>query len=129
MQTPRSALTAARVALVCAAVFTLFVALTPPQDHPLQLLPWEKGDHCLAFYTLAVLGAMAAPRLPLSLLGVLLVAFGGLIELLQGLPMIGRDSRIQDVFVDGAAAAVALMPIAVGRWRLGLASRDGMAAG
>ena len=112
-----------RVAFALALIFTLAVALTPAHDHPLHLLPWEKGDHCVAFYVLAILGALAAPRMPLAALAAALGLFGGLIELLQALPAVNRDPRSADVVIDVAATLVALLPMTVVRWRTAAAAR------
>jgi len=113
----RSLILLARAALAAACLVTLFAALTPPDEHPLQVLPWEKANHVLAFAVLAVLGVVAAPRLPLPALGLLLVGLGGLIELLQALPMVHRDPAVRDVVIDTAAVAAVLVPIGLARWR------------
>jgi hypothetical protein len=107
----------ARLAFAAACVVTLVAALTPPDDHPLQVLPWEKSNHLLAFGVLAILGAVAAPRLPLLTLGALLAGLGGLIELMQALPLVHRDADLRDVAIDAAAVLAVLVPVALVRRR------------
>jgi hypothetical protein len=116
---PPSLVLPARAAFVVACAFTLFVALTPPEAHPLQILPWEKANHLLAFCALAMLGVIAAPRLPLLAMAAGLVGVGALIELLQALPIIHRDPALSDVGIDAAAIVVVLAPVALLRWRAG----------
>jgi hypothetical protein len=108
----RVVISVARFAFVLACAFTLVCALTPPEAHPLQMLPWEKANHLLAFFVLSILAAVAAPRTRLLVLGALLVALGGAIELLQGLPIVHRDPAIGDVGIDAIAIAVALATVA-----------------
>ena len=43
--------------------------------------------------------------------------YGGLIEILQGLPMVGRDRDLVDWLTDIAAIACALAPLALSRLR------------
>lgn len=82
---------------LCLAV-GLAVALMPPQT----LVPptgWDKANHAMAFAVLAMLGCAAYPgrRAPV-LLG--LLAYGGAIELLQGLTGY-RSAEVLDVVADG----------------------------
>ncbi len=104
-----------RAAFLMALAVTVVAALTPPEAHPLQLFPWEKGDHLLAFYVLSVLAAAAAPRLPLLAIGAGLTLLGAGIELAQGIPLIHRDPALSDVGLDGLAIIAALAPIFL--WR------------
>ena len=121
-------LLAARISFVIACAMTLTAALTPPNDHPLHLLPWEKGDHMLAFYVLSLLGAVAAPRLPLYAVGAVLAGLGGSIEIMQALPAVNRDPRFVDFLIDLGAILVALLPMAFGRWRMALREAEAEAA-
>jgi VanZ family protein len=87
--------------------FSLVMAVLPHPPH----LPWEPGDkveHLAAFVTLSFMSAWAYPRTPLFQLLVRLSLFGALIELVQGLPMLNRDSDPMDWLSDTVAAAVAL---------------------
>ena len=55
-----------------------------PRVPPMVSTGWDKGNHVLAFTALAVLGLWAYPRRSAMLLAGLL-AYGGLIEILQSL--------------------------------------------
>jgi hypothetical protein len=84
--------------------------------HPPRL-PGEPGDkveHILAFITLALLGAWAYPKTALPQLLVRLSLFGALIELVQAIPLLQRDSDPVDWLADTVAAGLVLA--AVG-WR------------
>jgi VanZ family protein len=87
---------------VCLAV-VLVAALMPPQ----AIVPatgWDKANHAMAFAVLAMLGCSAFPeRKGLVLLG--LLAYGGLIELLQSLTGY-RYAETLDVVADGVGLLV-----------------------
>lgn len=91
--------------LTLVAVYAL--AIMPVADVP--RLANDKVEHMMAFFTLAVLAALALPRIPVLLIAAGLVAFGGLIELSQMLPAIHRDGSIYDWLADGAAIAAGLI--------------------
>jgi VanZ family protein len=72
-----------RWAFAVGLVLVMTLALLPPQV-PMPTTGWDKANHALAFAVLAVLGRAAYPRhTTVVLIG--LLAYGGLIELLQGL--------------------------------------------
>lgn len=77
----------------------------------------DKALHFIAFYGLAVLGRLAYPAARLVFLGLALVGLGGLIEILQGTPVIHRDSSWGDAAADAAGVAGALLPTALDRFR------------
>jgi VanZ family protein len=106
-----------RLVLLAAIVVTLVGALTPPNDHPLQLVSWEKGNHILAFLVLAGTAAAAFPGVRLFVIGAVLIGFGAAIELLQALPAVSRDPEVMDVGWDAIGAFVALGVIALFRRR------------
>lgn len=87
------------------------LAVAPISDH--IGAPSDKANHFIAFYTLALAGALVFPRAPLWRIAVLLSAFGGLIELVQGLDAVGRDADVMDWVVDTLAIACAFMPLAL----------------
>ena len=105
-----------RLAFFGAAAFTFAMAVAPPGAGP-ELLPWDKAQHFLAFYVLAVLGAAAFPRQALLAPALALAAFGGMIELVQALPFVGRDAEVGDWAADVVGVLFALAPLALGRWR------------
>ena len=93
-----------------AALFALVMALLP---HPPQIgEASDKVQHMLAFAVLAGLAAMAWPR-RLLVIGLGLFAFGGLIELLQMIPVLHRDGEAADWIADAAATMTVLALAAV----------------
>ncbi len=109
-------LTLARVAFFAALAFTFYSAVIPPRD-ALQLVPWDKAEHFIAFYVLTALAVVAFPRRNLFVLAALLSAFGALIEFVQGLPMVHRDRDFWDWVADTTAIASVLAPMALVWWR------------
>lgn len=99
---------AARLLFWAAALFALVMALLPnPPQYPGE--PGDKVQHMAAFATLALLGALAFPRLSLVRLGLGLSLFGALIEVAQAIPELHRDSELMDWVADSVAAAVILV--------------------
>lgn len=94
-----------------AMVFTLFVALLPPQPGS-SLLP-DKVQHAIAFCVLGLLGSYAYPRLSWVWLIAGLSLFGGLIELAQGTSFIHRDRDPLDWLTDTIACAAIVLAL---RW-------------
>ena len=104
--------TVARLLFWAAALFTLAMALIPQPPH----VPGgfsDKVQHAAAFATLGVLGSFAYGRMPALRLVAALSAYGALIEVLQAIPAIHRDSDILDWVAD-TVACVAV--VAVLRW-------------
>jgi hypothetical protein len=106
----------ARVVFVCAFVFTAYSAVIPPQ-HAVQLVPWDKAEHFIAFYGLTGLAVAAFPRQKLLVIAVLLSGFGALIEIVQGLPIVHRDRDFWDWVADTTAIIAALSPMILVWWR------------
>lgn len=85
-----------RWAFALCLVVGLVLALVPPQTVPPT--GWDKANHAMAFAVLAVLGFAAYPARTVGvLLG--LLAYGALIELLQGLTAY-RSAEALDVLAD-----------------------------
>jgi hypothetical protein len=105
----------AKAAFLGAAGFALWNALIPGGDDK-SLFFWDKLAHFTAFYVVALLAIPAFPRAPLAVIAVALTGLGVLIEVLQALPMIHRDSDVKDVVADVAGIAFALLPALA--WRL-----------
>ena len=78
--------------------------------HPPQVPgePNDKVEHMIAFATLAALGSFAYPRMALLRLLAALSLFGALIEVVQAIPVLQRDSDVKDWIADTAAVAVVL---------------------
>jgi len=68
---------------------------------------WDKTNHLLAFAALLFSGRLAWVQRPV-LLGLGLLAYGGLIELLQ-LQIPGRDGEWADLFADACGMALGLL--------------------
>ena len=106
----------ARIAFFAALAFTFYSAVIPPQD-AVQLVPWDKAEHFIAFYVLTYLFVLAFPKRNVFVLGLLLSAFGALIEIVQGLPIVHRDRDFWDWVADSMAIASALAPMLLVWWR------------
>jgi len=109
-------LKAARLVFLAALIFTFYSAVIPP-EHALHLTPWDKATHFIAFYVLTGLAVAACPRQNPVIIGAGLSAFGGLIEVVQGLPMVHRDQDFWDWVADTIAIASALAPLLLSWWR------------
>lgn len=106
----------AQLAFVAALIFTFYSAVIPPQK-AVQLVPWDKAEHFLAFYALTGLGVAAFPRRNLFVIAALLSGFGALIEFVQGLSIVHRDRDFWDWVADTVAIAMALAPMLLVWWR------------
>ena len=91
-----------------AAAFAFVMAVLP---HPPRLPgdPSDKVLHVTAFATLGLLGAFAYPSASALRLLIPLSLFGGLIELVQAIPALNRDSDLVDWVADTVAAAAAVL--------------------
>ena len=94
-----------------------FVMAVIPQPPEIPGEPNDKIQHMAAFATLAALGAFAYPRLSLLRLLAGLSMFGALIELVQAIPTLHRDSELLDWVADTVAVGVVLSIVRVWRWR------------
>ncbi len=97
-----------RGAFWAAATFALVMALLP---HPVRLPsdPGDKVQHIIAFLTLGALGRMAFAKGSGWALLAGLSLFGAAIELLQGIPVLNRDSDAVDWLADTLAAGIAIL--------------------
>jgi hypothetical protein len=93
--------------LAAAFAFAMAIAPTPPQLVDI----WDKLQHMLAFAVLAGLAAMAYPRFPALKLFAGLSAFGAIIEVVQAIPQLHRDSDPMDWVADTIAVGVALVAL------------------
>jgi VanZ family protein len=73
----------------------------------------------IAFATLGVLGRLAYPGAGAVRIIVGLSLFGALIEVLQAIPVLHRDSELLDWVADTIAAAAAVLAVAWWRPRRG----------
>lgn len=117
----KTCLVLARCAFGAALIFTFYSAVIPP-SHAVQLVPWDKAEHFIAFYALSGLAVAAFPAGRLWVIGISLSAFGALIEVVQGLPIVNRDRDVWDWAADSVAIIAALSPMLLVRWRAWCAS-------
>jgi hypothetical protein len=103
------------IRLLCAIAFaaalglTMIMALLPqPPELPVALS--DKTQHATAFAILAGLGACAWPR-RLAQIAVVLIIIGGLIEILQMIPLLHRDAEFADWATDVAATLATLLVV------------------
>jgi hypothetical protein len=106
----------AQALFFAALMFTCYSAVIPPA-YALHLVPWDKAEHFIAFYTLTGLGVAAFPRWRLWVIGVLLSLLGALIEYVQGLHIVNRDRDFWDWVADTLAIIAALSPMLLVWWR------------
>ncbi|WP_423141878.1 hypothetical protein ACOYW6_00475 [Parablastomonas sp. CN1-191] len=98
----------ARIAFVLASLFALTMALLPmPPRTPIDGFG-DKFAHVTAFAVMTALASLGWPRAASwrQLAG--LSAFGALIEVLQAIPALHRDSQLSDWIADTAAIAAIL---------------------
>ena len=84
---------------------TLWLALSP---HPPRIFAWDKFEHGAAFMALTFAFWAAYPTLRLRWVALILSGFGALIEILQGIPAIHRDSSFFDWCADSVAIVLAI---------------------
>lgn len=99
-----------------AALASTFVGALLPSTYVAHISRWDKLEHFLAFVVLTTLGSVAFPRRSAISIAAALSLFGALIELAQGLPMIGRDADVFDWLADTLAIAATFAIIAAVRW-------------
>ncbi|MGE5562090.1 MAG: hypothetical protein ACM3ZV_02140 [Bacillota bacterium] len=95
-----------RFAFWTAVIFTLAMALLPHPPHVPP--PSDKLQHALAFATLALLATLAFPSAGALRVFATLSTFGALIEILQAIPFLYRDSDVMDWATDMIAAGALL---------------------
>lgn len=103
-----------------AAIFAFVMAVLP---HPPEVpgAPSDKIQHMVAFATLGLLGAWAYASGSLPRLLAALSLFGALIEVVQAIPALHRDSDVKDWIADTVAAAIVLL---AAHWRRVRARRE-----
>ena len=100
-------------AIFWAAACFAFVMAVLPQPPQVPGEPNDKVQHVIAFATLALLGSFAFPAMALTQLLLRLSLFGALIEVVQAIPALHRDSDVLDWLADTAAVIAVLVLV---RW-------------
>jgi len=107
----------ARMALAICILFTAWGAFAPEHSYKPHLFPWDKAEHFSAFFSLTACAIVAFPRMPLLWVGAALSGSGALIEVVQGLPWVHRDSSITDWAADTIAVCAVMGVIFATRLR------------
>jgi VanZ family protein len=95
--------THARWLFVIALLSVSALAFMPGDDVPIST-GWDKSNHLLAFFVLALLAGLAWPRSDWWKRALALVGYGVLIEVVQY--FVGRDAAALDVFADSMGIAL-----------------------
>jgi VanZ family protein len=93
-----------------------------------EVLPWDKAQHFMAFLGLMLLALTAFPGRGAAVLALALALEGGLIELIQATPLVGRDADVGDWLADLAGVLSVTAALIAGHVRLRLrqdSSRSG----
>jgi VanZ family protein len=103
-----------RLAFWAALCFAFVMAVLP---HPPQMPgdPSDKIQHILAFTVLSGLAGASYRNTALLPIGIRLSAFGALIEVVQAIPALHRDSSALDWLADTGAVLVVLLIVALVR--------------
>jgi len=98
-------------------MLTILVLSLMPPSPSMPTTGWDKGNHALGFAALALLSHWSWPgRTVLALAG--LLAYGGLIEVLQSLTP-SRYAEFGDLFADGVGLAFgAVLARLLAHWKL-----------
>lgn len=109
------------------AAIILLLSLLPNRDLP-DIRLWDKAKHALAYVALAFWFGSVVVRRDYFWLALVLIAFGGAIELLQA--QVGRDAEWGDLLADAVGTTIGLL-LAVtplGSWARRLESLTGKRA-
>ncbi|ARS27166.1 hypothetical protein KC8_07665 [Sphingomonas sp. KC8] len=90
-----------------ALIFAYVAAIVPAADAP-RIASSDKVEHMIAFFTLALLAALAWRGVAVWRAGLMLAGFGALIEVTQAIPILRRDASAADFLADCGAILVGL---------------------
>jgi VanZ family protein len=98
-------------------LFITVSCLEPPRYVP-DLHIWDKAEHAIAFFGMTCWFGGLARRSRYPVIAVLMLLFGGGIEIAQGAMHWGRDEDIMDFVADavGVSVALALLYLGLGAW-------------
>ncbi|MEY4760455.1 MAG: hypothetical protein RLZZ200_311 [Pseudomonadota bacterium] len=106
------------IGLLIALAITV-TCLVPARELPqLGVAIWDKLEHAFAFFVLCFWFAGVVSRRDYLYLVLAMLAFGGAIEIAQGLMGLGREADLHDLMADGLGVFVALLLALtpLGRW-------------
>ena len=109
------------IVLAVALAYTLFKAFAPAHEGGSGLFPWDKADHFSAFFVLTGLAMVALPRQPLWRIAAGMSALGAMIEVIQGLPFVGRDCDFWDWVAEMVAISAVYAVVLAAKMRRNLA--------
>lgn len=83
-----------------------------------EVIGWDKANHCIGYFLLTMWFTGVARRSRYLLVGVLLIAFGGSMEIAQGLMHEGRTADWLDFLANsiGVGVGVTLAMFGLGDW-------------
>jgi len=101
-----------------AMVLYITISCLEPARYVPNLHLWDKAEHALGFFGMSVWFGGLVRRGRYPLLAVLMLVFGGAIEIAQGTMGLGRDADIKDWLADsvGIGAALGLLYLGLGGW-------------
>jgi hypothetical protein len=113
-ETTRREHASAKRAFMITALLVIGISLLPGSDL-LDIEPWEKIEHIIAYAVLAFVGTLAFPQLRSAvLLAVMLPVLGVAVEFCQ-LIVPGRQADIDDAVANTIGVALVLVPLFVMR--------------
>lgn len=97
-----------RIGLFALALLVIaWLSLSPIEELPVSVSLWDKAQHAIAYFGLALIGAWAFPDRS-GRLAVGLVAFGVGVEILQATMALGRQGDAIDAVANTLGVAVGL---------------------
>ncbi len=105
-----------RLAAVIVGLVLAWLAFRPSTGVDVGL-PWDKANHCFAFLVLTVLTGCGWSGLTAWRMAAVMLAAGIGIELVQGIPAVGRHADVWDVVADMVGFALGWGALVVGRRR------------
>jgi VanZ family protein len=96
-----------RLSLYAAAVGVLLWLTLAPTDELPKVSLWDKAEHAIAWFVLTAFGLALSPRRPRAIAFFALV-LGVLVEVLQAILPLGRDSDWHDAAADSVGVCAAL---------------------
>jgi hypothetical protein len=109
---------AAGLAFIAAQAVILWGTLTKSGGEVGErILPGDKAEHFVAFAGLMLLALPAFPGLSPAALALALGIEGGLIEIIQAMPVVGRDGDVSDWAADLAGILTVVAALIAGHMR------------
>ena len=112
----------ARVLFLVVAAVVVLAALGPHQFKP-RIVGHYHLQRFAAWYVLSGMAAAALPRARLRWLGLSLIVFAVLAELVRAMPQPISEALRENVYADIGGVYALLFPLALARWRLAVRPR------